>query len=184
MRTDGQTDIFWKSFIFFLVIKNIYTYMSIPISTISQISAPFWPKLVYLYSLWKWVWKKWITNFKIIITYNFFFIITFFWIKFFKISFKFASITEECSEFTNLTKWKLFKFCLWCFIKAQICFNFGESPCKSAKHRLVSQSVTQQGNILNWIEASTSTTTRATFGAVRCEQVCCRSEDCCVQVEA
>ena len=46
MRTDGRSDIFWKSFIFSPDQEYIYT--SIPIST--PISLPFWPKLVYLFS--------------------------------------------------------------------------------------------------------------------------------------
>ena len=44
----GRTDIFRKSFRFSC--WSIFMYISIPISTISQISPPFWPKLVYLFS--------------------------------------------------------------------------------------------------------------------------------------
>ena len=46
-RTDGQT--FFEKVFFFLADQE-YIYMPIPISTISQISPPFWPKLVYLFS--------------------------------------------------------------------------------------------------------------------------------------
>ena len=46
-RTDGQT--FFEKVFFFLADQE-YIYMSIPISTIYQISPPFWPKLVYLFS--------------------------------------------------------------------------------------------------------------------------------------
>ena len=46
-RTDGQT--FFEKVLFFSADQE-YIYMSIPISTISQISPPFWPKLVYLFS--------------------------------------------------------------------------------------------------------------------------------------
>ena len=46
-RTDGQT--FFEKVFFFLADQE-YIYMSIPISTITQISPPFWPKLVYLFS--------------------------------------------------------------------------------------------------------------------------------------
>ena len=46
-RTDGQT--FFEKVFFFLADQE-YIYMSIPISTISQISPPFWPKLAYLFS--------------------------------------------------------------------------------------------------------------------------------------
>ena len=45
-RTDGQT--FLEKVLFFSDDQG-YIYMSIPISTISQISPPFWPKLVYLF---------------------------------------------------------------------------------------------------------------------------------------
>ena len=46
-RTDRQT--FFEKVFFFLSDQE-YIYVSIPISTISQISPPFWPKLVYLFS--------------------------------------------------------------------------------------------------------------------------------------
>ena len=45
-QTDGQT--FFEKVFFFLPDQE-YIYMSIPLSTISQISPPFWPKLVYLF---------------------------------------------------------------------------------------------------------------------------------------
>ena len=45
-RRHGQT--FFEKVFFFFLIKNIYT--CIPISIIFQISPPFWPKLVYLFS--------------------------------------------------------------------------------------------------------------------------------------
>ena len=51
-RTDGQ--IFFEKVFFFL---QEYIYMSIPISIIFQISPSFWPKLVYLFFQWKWVWN-------------------------------------------------------------------------------------------------------------------------------
>ena len=54
-RTDGQTC--FEKVLFFSADQE-YIYMSIPISTISQISSPFWPKLAYLFFLWKWVWNK------------------------------------------------------------------------------------------------------------------------------
>ena len=52
-RTDGQT--FFEKVFFFLADQE-YIYMSIPISTISQILPPFWPKYTFFF-LWKWVWK-------------------------------------------------------------------------------------------------------------------------------
>ena len=48
MRTDGRTDRHYLKVLFFSPDQE-YIYMSIPISIISQISPPFWPKLVYLF---------------------------------------------------------------------------------------------------------------------------------------